>query len=299
MESVIGGRTPVEGQYNPGDPYGAEPPPSRPGNGRRILYHYTNETGLLGIVSTGALHATVARFLNDASEIMHAFRLAAEYASVASRSVGVGAVRDGLDAFVEYVREVGNVEPNVCMVSFSEDPNVLSQWRAYGGYSVGFDFALLSEPSNGWRLLRCRYTDSEQRSLVSAAVDRSIRDATTSQAEPTDVREALRQALHSRVLQLAPALKHPDFHEEREWRLVSPPIGATELKSRVGRHSLVQYAVTPLPRREDGTLPIDEVFVGPGPHQELAISGVAGLLTANPDVTGKWSIEGSRTPFLP
>lgn len=289
---------PAETRDIPGDAYGAEPPPGRPGNGQRVLYHYTNESGLLGIVSTGALHATVARYLNDASEIMHAFQIAARYATELSRAVGTGDVRDGLDKFVEYVREVGNVEPNICIVSFSEDPNVLSQWRGYGGYSMGFDFDLMSETSDGWRLLQCRYTHSEQRLLVGAAIDQSIQEVATSSADPAYRSDVLWSTILGRVGQIAPAIKHHDFQEEREWRLVSPPIVNTELKTRVGRNSLVQYAVKPLPRRGDGTLPIGEVVVGPGPHQRRAISGVAALLSSQSDVAA-WSVEGSQTPFLP
>ncbi len=36
-----------------------------------VLYHYTDVAGLLGIVNRAALWATHARFLNDATEIVH------------------------------------------------------------------------------------------------------------------------------------------------------------------------------------------------------------------------------------
>jgi hypothetical protein len=48
----------------------AEPPP--------ILYHYTTQEGLLGILETDSLWATKIHFLNDSSEYALACNLAVE-----------------------------------------------------------------------------------------------------------------------------------------------------------------------------------------------------------------------------
>ena len=40
-----------------------------------ILYHYTDQDGLLGIVSTGKMRATNIEYLNDQREYRHALAL--------------------------------------------------------------------------------------------------------------------------------------------------------------------------------------------------------------------------------
>ncbi len=40
-----------------------------------LLYHYTDVAGLIGICSSGALWGTNLRFMNDASELAHSWKL--------------------------------------------------------------------------------------------------------------------------------------------------------------------------------------------------------------------------------
>src|SRR4029450_4455178 len=71
---------------------------------------------------------------------------------------------------------------------------------------------------------------------------------------------------------LAPTIKHPAFHEEREWRLISAPIpfGDDQWRVRAGRSMLIPYVPIAL-APTDPYLPIRDVVVGPTPHRELAI----------------------------
>ncbi len=59
------------------------------------------------------------------------------------------------------------------VVSFSENPDTLSQWRAYsrgGGYFVGFDHQQLIQQAKkqGFALLPCVYDENLQKTLVSS-----------------------------------------------------------------------------------------------------------------------------------
>ena len=279
------------------DPYGQPAPQLRPGRQSPILYHYTNDGGLLGVVQENAFWATVLRFQNDSSEVMHAFEIAADLA--AGHPAMSSTHKPGLDQFIDYVRSVGNPEPTLCTVSFSEDDNVLSQWRGYGGYAIGFDWDALNASGPNWRLVQCRYDRDEQQTVLSAALDRALASHERNLAAGGSPGN-LWSSIYGEVLMVSPAIKHPDFHEEREWRLVSAPVEPPGLKVRRGNHGLVTYTELPLPLSPDGSPSIREVMVGPGPHQAQARAGVVGLFVA----TGRFGmdlpmIQCSRTPYLP
>jgi hypothetical protein len=49
--------------------------PERPEQPEGLLYHYTDEIGLRGIISSGCMWATHYKFLNDLSERQHGFAI--------------------------------------------------------------------------------------------------------------------------------------------------------------------------------------------------------------------------------
>jgi hypothetical protein len=65
---------------------------------------------------------------------------------------------------------------NVCVCSFSEDGDSLSQWRAYGGNASGFAIGFSGEylrrafEELGW-LVPVIYEDFEQRSLIRTLLE--------------------------------------------------------------------------------------------------------------------------------
>lgn len=133
------------------------------------IIHYTTAEGLAGIVSSGSLYATNARFLNDSEEIQHFFntrlvRIAHQEASSflselvkAPETAKAVEEEGGFDSVIEkHVSELVGVlkdetmkfnSPYVFSASASKDKRernngVLSQWRGYGkdgGYAIVFD----------------------------------------------------------------------------------------------------------------------------------------------------------------
>ena len=106
-----------------------------------LLYHYTDARGLLGILTSGHLWATEARYLNDASELDYTFQLFDEFVT--------GAIASSPSVLVEMLQQASTVgreawrDDVLCFVAcFCEDKDLLSQWRAYahgvGGYAIGF-----------------------------------------------------------------------------------------------------------------------------------------------------------------
>jgi len=120
---------------------------------------------------------------------------------------------------------------SVFSASFCEEGNLLSQWRAYrgggGGYAIGFDFFhLLRVLGRPCVLRRVVYEENEQMGLIDSAINEFL---TVLQAEIENQSAkqvagsflpALCHAFRSTIGEFFFCFKHPDFKEEREWRLV-------------------------------------------------------------------------------
>lgn len=274
------------------------PPPRPPRGDEPVVYHYTDAAGVYGILSSGNLWATSARYLNDSSEIRGAFDMAADVAD--RHPAGSDAsVREGLRSFANYVRDSGGISPNVVIVSLSEEGDLLSQWRGYGDYAVGLNWnALRAHLSDGMRFMKCNYNWTEHRSLIESAITEAVRAASTVEAQQgVSFAYHLHNNIYTRMIELAPMLKHPSFAEEREWRIVAGPLDGRTLKTRPGRYSLVQYAEIALPQNV-GRI-IERIVIGPSAHQRLKMQGVGDLTMTVPAHMTPGSISLSPTPYLP
>lgn len=197
------------------------------------LFHYTTAGGLAGILKTGALHATHFGFLNDSSEGKHFREVAAGW--VREKVAGLdasGANKPRTRALVEALLRELQPAPyfDHYVASLSEDGDLLSQWRGYGGagsgYSIGFRRDALAEKadSGNYILAPCVYDEEQQRGLVDEffrRVYRAVGDSwRSSAADNRLIVEAAGVALHWMIIVSGAFMKHPTFREEREWRLV-------------------------------------------------------------------------------
>src|ERR1017187_4822675 len=118
-----------------------------------LLYHYTNEAGLFGILRSSCIWATDYRFLNDTSEREHAVTLFSQELSMQAngrlaKRLGAAIRRFDTSQTQDLVQEIYR-SVSAYYVSFSSDANDsplsgdrLSQWRGYAqngqGFSLGF-----------------------------------------------------------------------------------------------------------------------------------------------------------------
>lgn len=136
-----------------------------------LLYHYTDQKGLLGILDNKSIWATHIRYLNDASEYIHGITIAKKL--IKELNIDAGPVLKAIDsdeASMQMKESIGVAisdvlnridEVSVFVASFFDSEKErspeetqdagdnLGQWRAYSrgsaGFSIGFDKALLSD----------------------------------------------------------------------------------------------------------------------------------------------------------
>ncbi|MEX0827841.1 MAG: DUF2971 domain-containing protein, partial [Haliea sp.] len=108
-----------------------------------IIYHYTSDAGLRGILESGTLWLTDIFNLNDPSELSHGLSHAVKIldSMAASGPLESKLFTEQLGAFVTQGGVQAAAHFFVC--SFSADGDDLGQWRAYAdngcGYVLGFD----------------------------------------------------------------------------------------------------------------------------------------------------------------
>jgi hypothetical protein len=276
-----------------------------------VLYHYTNQAGLLGIVQTKEIWATHTQYLNDAREFLHGVQMARKQLAVFQRCARIRsrpAALPGVPATVpssgvvgdeeraalrEMVEGVGDAEGlasiNVCVASFSEDGgDSLSQWRAYaprGGYSIGVRADRLAGLAAAHRffLARCLYDHREQVRLVRALIDEVLEENIGCRKGTGDAEQCLPRGgnLPAYLNRYAPILKDRSFRDEREWRIISRPqmCRGSRFSFREGSSMMTPFYRFPI-GDDDMPVPFEEVVVGPTLDQSRSKASVRSFLVS-------------------
>jgi hypothetical protein len=267
--------------------------------------HYTSPAGLLGIVSREILWATNIKFLNDSHEFQHALDLIKEI--LPNNKVTPGKKPHPL--FEEFINKVSHQldtldlyrSESVFTFAFSEEIDLLSQWRGYcpgnNGYCVVFDLNELhkrvSAKFEDCYLVQCVYDDAEKRTRLKKLLNSNwskYHKLTEKKAKTAAIDEIAKE-----IVLLASYFKHPSFKEEREHRIVVA--SDSDIQFREARASLIPYIELPAPREL-----IRKIVVGPNADQALAKRALEAFLEkgCNLDVFfGSPEIDISKTPYRP
>jgi hypothetical protein len=266
------------------------------------LYHYTGAAGLIGIIENRKLWATDHRHLNDRKEHQIGTRLLQDELKVSRLE------KKDRSAFEDLV---ASTQKGYFVLSFSEQGDQLSQWRAYSaggaGYALGFkqNNALFSSATqHSFNLIRCEYDPTKQQELCRYLVDSFIEGMVTHQSlhQENDMASRLkgfRELYHwNLALALAmSALKHQGFEEEKEWRLVSqyPDEIQNGVSFRPGRFGLTPYFELPICLKKEDPCKIDEITIGPSSNRTAARTALDLLLSRTETEVGH--IRISCTPL--
>jgi hypothetical protein len=260
---------------------------------RNTIFHYTSQQGLLGIIKEKALWLSSIRHLSDAAEFGYSVELVRDRLMRKLRAERgpwnhyYGAILERLDLVKEVAPFVG---------SFSEHGDLLSQWRAYTpngiGFSIGFKYQYLIDlaEKQQCRLVKCVYQKAEHDVIVEELI--TLGGRLVNGGEYEDAVTAFFLGFYN----VAPAMKHPSFSEELEWRLVKEVALPNDVarKFREGKSMLIPYKEFKL-AKEDGVISFSRVFVGPTPHMDLSIASLQNLLMIS-EVDG-WKITASSIPY--
>lgn len=270
-----------------------------------VLYHYTDLRGLQGMFSSFKMWLSDAAYMNDPLEGTWVHRVASSLAIEVLGDSPLGEqTRDQIEARLtapdlwdQSLRLLS--EPDhlhfaameeafmpAFIASFTEDGDLLSQWRGYGaggdGVSIGFDLNKLSfsridsvfpGDARAPALIKVEYNPERQISEVRKIFEgaKQVYDAHASvlAANPhTALRlpQLFSDVLRDAIYWLRWEFKSPYYSEEREWRLVSNPMGVRQNLTRVSNGHIIPYVEMPLPQTESrpiNQLAVPRIVLGP------------------------------------
>lgn len=266
-----------------------------------FLHHYTTLDGAKGILESGDLWLSNARFSNDDEELRYGHRIVHDVIDGMMKATPSPAGHKDLTEIRTLVDAAVGDHSYICC--FCEKDNLLSQWRGYadngGGVSLELEPQRLSLITGGYcphglmRLWKVFYSPDQQR--------RIIRDCIQYPHWPGGgdrirwIADAIKFFL--------PTFKDADFSEEQERRLIFTPNPGANVRPRfrTRRGLLVPYySLRDLaPRNADGTpafrVPITGITIGPAPHRALNVESMSQFVQALPPPA--IAVRASTTPY--
>lgn len=246
------------------------------------LVHYTDQVGLIGILSTRALWASDILSLNDSAEFHFGFGLV-EKELEAQINAGIAHSASVLNE----LKETARFPSFVGITSLSTLDDDLAQWRAYGkgsgGYAVRFSGPglLATCHLSQVALVPVTYRARSQQALVSRFCEEALADYNANEGKP-EAAALARARREISLLILCALLKSEAFQAEREWRIIAPiQKDRSKVGIRPGVSSLVKYLEVTLDdaHKSRPRLPLLHIGTGPNPNPQLARRGVFAALS--------------------
>lgn len=262
---------------------------------KRLVFHYTSQAGLLGIVSSKTIRATNILYLNDAREIEVSIELTRQRIEQlrTPASAKDNDVLDAIASMITMASSTADYSESTFACSFCEDDgNNLNQWRGYcpegNGFSIGFDLKELGRIVNryGFRVAKCIYDEQQQREIINKYVDESLASIKASFSEPFDRQFAIQSETYSKFLRIAATLKQCAFKDENEWRLISRPMPLSQsddsrIRFREGRSTIIPYFEVPVVEEGHCASSFSTIWIGPTLDKKLARQAMKRLLWTN------------------
>ena len=279
-----------------------------------LIYHYTNDIGLKGIIESGQLWLSDIFSLNDPSELSHGLSHAAEILDSKTKN-GPTEAEEFAKKFANFCQDGLRESAHYFVCSFSYDSNDLGQWRAYAdngrGYALGFDAQALvdvlvrNEADSSERNIRTfplAYDDKElvniHRQLIESALP-LISLPNTKTLDNWQLNNYWRDLsinLSLYTLEAALYFKHKAYKNESEFRLLQISRGdipAPNVKWRHRPYELVKYIE--FDWRSLRPEALKHIVIGPAADQHKATPFVKDCLKAFH--TGDVEVTCSEIPY--
>lgn len=226
---------------------------------KATLYHYTDAAGVEGIIKEEKeLRLTDIAYMNDAGELKYAVQLVMNMLESRKRSEpDLYGFFDRLQARCNpFQRHFG-----VYVTCFCERGDLLSQWRIYGRYAIGFqvqnEIRVEHHPVSmcGWEAAffrKVEYDKEEQERMIARVIDRVVDLYKRYPPAERPRNEDFGLLFSNLITEYLLAFKDPAFHEEKEWRMIHYELlREAQLDFRPKRDYLIPYVTMPIRAVDD------------------------------------------------
>jgi len=249
---------------------------------KTTLYHYTNANGFKGIIDSKSLWLTDINYLNDAGELRYAQNLIRDIIK------GFSEDNKGHQLFFDKLDWLSDPFENsfdIYITCFCEEGELLSQWKSYGLYSIGFNTIkdLRVNPSTFRKegdyhkatLLKVIYDRDKQIDTITDIINSLFKLYKHSLSKydkwPEMIAQKYARVFANFIMRYVLCFKNEVFKEENEWRLIHVQENRNDgkIKFRPADEYLIPYI-------EGEIRTIDEEIFNEY-HQKIAVMGVDDL----------------------
>lgn len=281
-----------------------------------VICHYTDLSGFKGIIESNGFWATNLSFLNDKSELIHGVECAIRALDFLSDDDFYPNWKVDFKDSADYLRrfEINDL----FVICFCREPDLLSQWRGYGGSQQGV--SIVFDESELLNLLRRSALSKKAVGTIgNLTLDKyfvSAKDIDYKEAEETiTIKEQIKDYWNGYgdyikslengsdnhheidymkwlVGSITPFFKHKGFQEEGEFRiLIGNYNGLSAVSFRENGRLIIPY----MNLNDIGKLPIKEVVIGPSADSEYVHKSLRMFLNARGYSAVK--LKSSNIPF--
>jgi hypothetical protein len=235
------------------------------------IFHYTDATAVKSILEHEKMWLTDVRYLNDSEEMHNGISKLVQY--MRHRVANFPHPHEFFEDAANYVESglvgkagYGIENRPVFIGSFTQEGDLLSQWRAYGSYSIEFDADHIPQ-----ELFRCVYDDDIKLDQASDKVLLNLITIAKDMAANSGFLDRDGYEAFSEIIGLVATFKHESFSEEQEVRVIlghdiDPEIeNGLDVEFRTRGNILIPYVKADLPFES-----IRAIHIGPMRDQELA-----------------------------
>jgi hypothetical protein len=247
------------------------------------VYHYTDGATAIAILEGAKLRATNILYLDDGRDLAHSVEFFRR-ALALRQERNPGAVTAELAGLIEqYLSEVGSyVPPDVWIATFSSERDSARQWRSVHGcgHAVAFGFTPAgirrAAETGGALLAPCCYDDETKIAIMSRGLE--IAERLYEKRRATFVRTpgagvALVRYVLRELALFGALMKRSELSHEDEWRVIlcnasQTAVGARRIQAIAKPDYTSLYIDLEIADATD-RLPLCEILVGPGKHQQM------------------------------
>src|SRR5271168_3230134 len=247
------------------------------------VYHYTDGAAAVAIIEDAKLRATNILYLDDGRDMVHSVDFF-QHALTIREQQRPSDVTAELTAIIrQYLSEVGGyVPPDIWIATFSSERDSASQWDTIEGcgHAVALGFSangIMRSAETGSALLApCCYDDDTKIAIMTRGLEVAEK-LYEKRRQAFDRNPAAGVALVRYVLRelalFGALMKRSDLAAEREWRVIlcnatQTAVGARRIHAVAKPDYTSLYIDLDIADATD-RLPICEILVGPGRHQQM------------------------------
>ncbi len=270
-----------------------------------FLCHYTTLSGFKGIIESNALWATDLCFLNDKTELLHGLACAERAISFFDDHKYPQNWKESYRKVISEFKETGLT--GTYTTCFCNSPDLLSQWRGYGGgqqgISIVFDKKQIIQFIELGQIIKTQSDMDPIQTNYEASCHPVIYTNVSSTAEikestdlmwlmfndffePSDeVKNAppnlINDFINFSISNIIPTFKNICFEEEDEFRIIIRRVSDSKnIKFRSDGKILIPFIILSN-EKSIHPLPIKKVVIGPSKDEKFIIKSIRTFLDVN------------------